>query len=130
MTMNDKEKTYQDGLNGQQHNGRSWDQYSAGQLMARDMARNKTATSVDFTPKCNISTGGGGGGNIIILAIVVIVALIGLAVTSTSALVAIVVVPLLNIALRKLGLPSSRLQRLYTAPCRLAERRVWTRGAS
>src|SRR3546814_7057784 len=83
--------------------------------MARDMARNKTATSVDFTPKCNISTGGGGGGNIIILAIVVIVALIGLAVTITSALVAIVVVPILNIALRMLGLPSSRLKRLYTA---------------
>src|SRR3546814_15280711 len=82
---------------------------------ARDMARNKTATSVEFTPKCNISTGGGGGGNIIILAIVVIVALIGLAVTITSALVAIVVVPILNIALRMLGLPSSRLKRLYTA---------------
>ncbi|MBI1215759.1 MAG: hypothetical protein GC185_08070 [Alphaproteobacteria bacterium] len=113
MSTNDKEKSYQDGLYGQVYNGRNWDQYSAGQLMARDMAKNKSG-GVDYTPKANAGTGGASGGGIFVI-LALVFAVVGIVVTIASALIAIVVAPVLSFTLHMLGLPSPGVRRIYVA---------------
>jgi hypothetical protein len=107
----DKNKSYQDGLYNQPYNGRNWDQWVAGNN-ARGSGQNNYYTgpkssSIQWpsasSSKENAGEGNGGGASGLLFLILIPVIIVGIGVVAASAILAIIVTPLLKLAERLFG---------------------------
>ncbi|MBI1215758.1 MAG: hypothetical protein GC185_08065 [Alphaproteobacteria bacterium] len=111
----DKNKSYQDGLYGQTYNGRNWDQYSAGQLMARDLAKSKSGSSYIPGNASGQIAQNAGSFPLLLTPLLAVFATIFAGVILVLAAVSLAVTPVLLFALRLAGAAGPGFRRVYIA---------------